>query len=407
MRKGWKVKFLLLSLLLVMAVTLAFLGTGSEGNENSAYDEPVGEMSSSELRIEGFGRNTRGGAGGTLYTVTTLSDSGPCSLRDYLSRKGPRIIKFGISGTIELKSNLEITEPFVTIDGSDAPFGGVAIRGAALGIYTDNVIVRYIRFRSGEVTDLSVDSIQIGSNNGSRASNVVLDHISASWGDDGNIDITGNAQNVTVQWSILSEDFGPGAMLIGYGTPTVSVHHNLFAHNSARNPEVISGNVDFVNNVVYNYGGPSYAAAWEGTTHVNFVANFYKAGVDSLPGEKNKFEIYLRDRQYGQGSTNFIQGNIGAKRPTDDLDEWSLVRAEDLMKASRIDTRHDYPLITTHSALAAYDLVMAQAGARLPCLDSVDRRVLADVKNGTGSIIKSTTRLGGWPDLTKPCGSQN
>lgn len=403
MRKGWTLKILFLCMILVITITATFWGKGSEGRESSTYDEPTGDISPTELKIEGFGRNTKGGAGGTLYTVTSLSDSGPCTLREYLGRKGPRIIKFAVSGTIELKSNLGIYEPFVTIDGSDAPSGGIAIKGGLFGIYADNVIIRHIRFRAGEFPDRSVDSVQIGSDNGSTASNIVLDHISASWGDDGNIDITGNAQNVTVQWSIISENLGPGGMLIGYGTPTVSVHHNLFVHNLGRNPEVTSGNIDLVNNVVYNYGGPSYVAAWEGNTHVNFVANFYKAGTNSLPDQKNKFEIILRDREHAEGSTTYIHGNIGTKRPNDDQDDWDMVQTDPFMKAGRVEARHDYPQVTTYAARVAYDLVLANAGARLPCLDEVDRRVIADVKNGTGSIVRSTSTLGGWPDLNKPC----
>ena len=43
--------------------------------------------------------------------------------------------------------------------------------------------------------------------------------------------------------------------------------------------------------------------------------------------------------------------------------------------------------------------VLEAAGATLPCRDSVDRRVVADVENRTGYIIDSPGQVGGYPRL--------
>jgi pectate lyase len=43
--------------------------------------------------------------------------------------------------------------------------------------------------------------------------------------------------------------------------------------------------------------------------------------------------------------------------------------------------------------------VLAGAGARVQGTDAADARVLADVQNGTGSIIDSPSEVGGWPVL--------
>ncbi len=78
-----------------------------------------------ELTIaEGFGAGAAGGRGGRVITVTNLNDGGPGSLRDALSARGPRIIRFVIGGNIELKSPLVVTEGRVTLDGETAPGQG-------------------------------------------------------------------------------------------------------------------------------------------------------------------------------------------------------------------------------------------------------------------------------------------
>lgn len=52
---------------------------------------------------EGFGASATGGAGGREIWVTTLDPSGPGSLREAVDAEGPRIVKFQVSGTIELR----------------------------------------------------------------------------------------------------------------------------------------------------------------------------------------------------------------------------------------------------------------------------------------------------------------
>src|SRR5262249_25018394 len=49
------------------------------------------------------------------------------------------------------------------------------------------------------------------------------------------------------------------------------------------------------------------------------------------------------------------------------------------------------------SARAAYDLVLGDVGATLPKRDTTDARIVADVKNRTGKIIRYEKDLGDWP----------
>ena len=51
----------------------------------------------------------------------------------------------------------------------------------------------------------------------------------------------------------------------------------------------------------------------------------------------------------------------------------------------------------TTSAQAALEAVLAQAGACRPVRDSVDARIVSEVRNRTGSVIDSQWEVGGWP----------
>ena len=135
------------------------------------------------------------------------------------------------------------------------------INGTA-GIYPDNAVIRYMRFRLGTdpINDAD-DSFSITSGN-----NIMIDHVSASWGSDENLSITGIANNVTVQWSLISEalnanNHGYGSLIAPETQGTrITLHHNLYANNAGRTPR--AGTRDYVtdfvfdyrNNVSYNWG---------------------------------------------------------------------------------------------------------------------------------------------------------
>lgn len=198
---------------------------------------------------------------------------------------------------------------------------------------------------------------------------------------------------------------------MNYGTnPTTTIHHNLFANNGARLPEMGIGNADFVNNVFYDwylYGRTLIfpgcnGCGGGGPIQANIVGNYYIPGSSSTLLPAFSKEVRLFDGGFASSSSVYLNGNISPNRPTDDLAQDALVW-DDNSGIPYAGARFNFPPVTTTSAAQAYNDVLANAGARLPCLDAVDRRVLLNVQNRTGSLISNPSEVGGWPDLTQSC----
>ena len=368
---------------------------------------------------EGYGRFAQGGRGGDVYHVTNLNDDGTGSLRHGIeSAQGPRTVVFDLSGTIELKSELEISGSHLTIAGQTAPGDGITLKDQCLKLEEANhIIIRYLRVRLGDENKpdgSGPDSITINYSN-----NIILDHISSSWGIDGNQDIRG-CTNYTFQWSIMSEALndslhgkGPHAMCGSFRAPksNISIHHNIFATSRNRHPSV-GGSVidpkwiiDFRNNVIYNQTGPTNI----GDNQVNFIGNYFRHGPESNPETPFvAMKASLLDKAQGYMSGNYFEGRddynknnyaaldfdysgraFGGSYPyAGDLDDWRVKEPYDLGAYTP----------TTHSAKEAYELVLAKAGASLK-RDAVDERLVQDVKNRSGKLLDSQDEVGGWPLL--------
>lgn len=362
---------------------------------------------------EGFGKYTTGGRGGKVYTVTNLNDSGQGSFRHAIEQKGPRIVVFAVDGTIDLKSKLIISNDSITIAGQSAPGEGICIKGYPLYVKANNVIIRYIRSRMGDLRAIEDDAM-----GAIRVRDLIIDHCSASWSVDECMSVY-NSTNVTVQWCIISHSLSKSAHSKGahgfggiWGGCGATFHHNLIAHNSSRNPRFASDGcnpVDFRNNVVYNWGYKSAYGGGRGNK-VNFVANYYKPGPATAEDKKAWF---LDPAEDGTGAY-YLVDNIMEGSDTVTVDNWKGVGDKSREKAIEA-----FPFIPIHqeSALSAYHSVLEKAGCSFR-RDSYDKRVVEEVRTGTAKggetygggnkgIIDSQNAVGGWPELKKGVSSKD
>jgi pectate lyase len=364
---------------------------------------------------EGFGSRTIAGRGGRIIEVTSLADSGPGSLREALEDPSPRIIVFRVGGIIELEESLIIGHPYVTVAAQTAPGGGICIKNAGIVIITHDVLIQHLRVRPGNEGDIEPennDAIAILGRHADvdGAYNVVLDHISASWGEDETISTWYGAHDITISWSIISEALNrsrhqkethSAGLLVGDSSYHVSMHHNLLAHNDFRNPLIAQGGThDFVNNVIYNWGVLPAEIIDEGSnTFLNFIGNYFIPGPSTIVGP---YEILFA----GGDPRIYVEGNLGPHRPDTTMDEWSLVgfgygeegnAPEEYRSQTRFTT---YP-ITATSAVQALEEVLAGSGATVPVRDLVDQRVVNEVQMRTGAIIDSPEDVGGYPILAR------
>ncbi len=172
---------------------------------------PRGRRCPRSREPKGRGRPPRAAGAGPSSSSPTWPTRGPAASGPPSRPKGPRIVVFGVAGLITLERPLDIQHPFLTLAGQTAPGDGVCIRGESVHINTHDVIIRYLRFRRG---NLNVRDDALG---GYPVSDIIVDHVSASWGLDENLSLyrwikeEGGKQlkmpleRVTIQWSITSE----------------------------------------------------------------------------------------------------------------------------------------------------------------------------------------------------------
>jgi pectate lyase len=357
---------------------------------------------------EGFGAFTPGGRGGKTIYVDNLNDSGPGSLRDAIQTAGPRTITFRVGGVIRLKSTLRIEEPFITIDGQNAPGAGILIRDHGIEVRTHDVVLRYFRVRVGD-DDVNLsepkarDSYYGGSGEhalyfieGSK--NCIADHLSLSWSTTKILSVTKLSDLITIQWCILSEalNFADHGYASIAGGNRVTWHHNLFAHNLSRNVR-FGGLVDadFRNNVIYDWGHTCGNGEFD---RVNYIGNYVKAG----PSTTQTPRLFIDGQEVAMPGSLFVTNNIleGAvswQHPN--KDNWQGMGYYFDRATVAAPQPFPAPPVTTELPQDAYEDVLKNAGATLPMRDSTDARVVNETRNGTGHIIKWVKNVGGWPNF--------
>jgi hypothetical protein len=363
---------------------------------------------------EGGGMYSFGGRGGKVIVVTSLADSGPGTFREACETGGARTIVFNIAGIIQLKTPLIIRAPYVTIAGQTAPGDGICIAGETVWVNTHDVVICHMRFRRGE-TYVGRRDDAIG---GNPVGNIMIDHVSASWGLDENMSIyrhmfddgTGNKPwkfgtvNITIQNSIFSEALDTYNHSFGstLGGENCTFSRNLWANNTGRNPSIgWNGIFNFSNNVVYNWwhrtvDGGDYTALY------NIINNYYKPG-PITPKDKPVGHRILKPEtgrsQLGRlvFGRAYVNGNIMEGYPEVTKDNWAGgVQIEDEPDAGNyfdnMKWHKPFPMapVTILSAEEAYETVLENAGAILPRRDPVDERIIKQVRTNEVDLSNYT-----------------
>lgn len=405
---------------------------------------------------EGYGKFTTGGRGTTsvpttIFEVTNLTDVNTVgSLRYAINATAThRTIVFRVSGTIRLTSKLNIKSN-TTIAGQTAPGDGICLADYPVALNGNNIIVRYIRFRMGDKNQLLTSPANCGvpvapftascmpldgsggddAFGGTGYKNIIIDHCTSSWSTDEAMTIY-RGDSTTIQWCMMSEplnysyhfetgdtDFerhGYGGI---WGGQKASFHHNLFAHLQGRVPRFDGSrnlgngattgleNADFRNNVLYNWA--SYNTNGGEGGNYNIVNNYYKYGPSTSTGSSSGVSIRYEVINPGKQATPvlpygkyYLSGNYVDGSTANTNNNWLGAAMSGGSYADTTSAKATVPFATiavnTHAALDAYNYVLATGGCSLPKRDTLDARIINDVKNRTGRIIDVQ---GGYPHGT-------
>ncbi len=394
----------------------------------------------------GPGALSVGGRNGRVTYVTNLNASGPESFRAACEAQGRRIIVFKVSGIIEVKKPIVIKHPYVTIAGQTAPAGGILLKGHNLVIQTHDVILRFIRIRTGRRDDFGNQEGDCLVLTGD-CHNVIVDHCSFSWSNDENVSIwqTGPViRNITFSWNLIAEGLSykhaSCGMLIGgsggnAGVEKLLINNNLFMSCKNRMPELKCKTVRLVNNIIYNWGW--WATGIHGRVDADIVANKYVRGPSTYAWPHSdpeaNYPVWLRtDRPSTatgreRNASIYFDENIWPNNNGDrGKDNWNMIVEAPVWKV--IHERPDKKKYRRNSILTMYvycpvspvekldEILLSDVGASRRLdekgnwqsnRDSVDIRLIEEYKNRKGQIPLDENKVGGFPDIPENTGCKS
>jgi len=400
------------------------------------------------------------GAGQIVYHVTKLNSAIDDSARfDFGTlRYGldnnnfpagvPRTIVFDVGGVFSLgrlpqagwdpngngwdaQSRLTIGGTNITFAGQTAPGTGVIFMGGGLKPQGNNNIIRNITVASGYgmrnwwkpgdpfpeqppaqpsslgpgiFPDATVyDAMDIS------GTNLMIDHVSTLYATDESISMNEVANNITVQYSNISQGqnypqwdaegggftgHALGSLLEAGPQAAISFHHNLYAHEKARVPQMQGGGpayYDFRNNVFYNWFGT--AGTKRGSTFLNLASNFYLAG----DGGDNPIGGNNTGVTTQGGGTGVMSASSSVSRVGNVLDSNKDADPNDGITLSQGTAGPFWAggvvtyAGTTDTARVAFDRVLDYMGAnwwtRDDVIDTPDERIINEARTGTGKIM--------------------
>ena len=305
-----------------------------------------------------------------------------------------------VGGYVELKAVLRIASD-ITIAGQTAPGDGIMLYGRSISFSGQkNVIVRYLRFREGIAGDKGKCSVNL-----SGGSNMIFDHCSIEWGRWDCLGLTQGSHDITFQDCIIGEGVDPQRFgSLSDSVTNITYTHNLWINNQSRNPKA-KGRIQYVNNVVYNWGVCGLVGGHSGADHFqDVVGNYFIAGPNSNSHFVGEFtttdHVFQKDNFADTDKDGKLNGRLivaadfgsGENAPT-------IVNAPSVAPLDRLKIE---------SASDALSNVLAQAGCSLH-RDAVDARLIDEVKSfGTrGKISHSEAEVGGIGELKEVHASAN
>lgn len=344
----------------------------------------------------GFGRYTTGGRGGEVYHVTNLNDAGAGSFRDAVSKPG-RIVVFDVSGIINLQSTL-IFSGNSTIAGQTAPGDGVMLYGDRVSFSgASNLIVRHFRVRMGIGGTSAKDAAGVA-----NGSDMMFDHMSVNWGRDETFSISWDSKgtepgNITIQNSIIGqglETHSCGGLVQTDGG--VTLFRNLYIDNKTRNPKV-KGLNQFVNNVVYNWGGGggyimggSAGDSWAVIENNYFIKGPSTGSTAAFVRSTETFQVYQKNNMLDYDLNGALNGTAAAASIFDGA---TLAASY----SGFTGAPQSHPVLDGQtSAEEAYQIVVKSVGASKPARDEVDKYIVGELTSlgKKGALIANESALG-------------
>ncbi len=354
--------------------------------------------------IEGGGKHVTGGRGGKVLKVTSLADDGSeGTFRWAINQSGARYIVFDISGTIFLNDVLNINNGDLTIAGQSAPGDGICVAGFPVNLKANNIVIRFLRFRMGNINIDKLNADGADAINGRDLTDLVIDHCSISWSTDECASFYDN-KNFTMQWCIVSESLrlaghskgshGYGAMWGGFNA---TFHHNLLAHHDSRTPRFCGGAhaeeeipTEYCNNVTYNWSqNGCYGAE---SMLMNIRNNYYKPGTATPTKSMTRILGISPDSTAVGGVMTYqwgkyyVEGNYFHNHSNVTEDNWQGMDVDDKYNQTLLGLKQEVPFTTASllkmdDAETAYKKVLATAGCSYS-RDALDTRIVEEVKAG-------------------------
>ncbi len=368
------------------------------------------------------GITTAAGRGGAIHRVVNLNASGAGSLKACVDASGPRVCVFEVSGTIRMPGDLVLRNPNITIAGQTAPSPGIMLRGGGLFVRTSDVLVQHLHVRPGDDAGgeppINRDGLKISGPPDAPISNIVIDHCSFSWSIDevasawsswNNVSLTNNIFAEPLHESIHPEGAHGYGVIIGPVAGNITLAGNLMSGNKSRNPLTNGTKTVIVNNVIYNWtnNGVEMQSQKGAVTNNSVVGNVFVKG----PQTSGKAPILIRGdkTKLPAGSKVFIADN-DAEGAT--ADPWAIVDSvfgdvnmKSIKSATPVGWPAGFTTLPTKDGVA-FNHVLKFVGARPSDRDAVDKRIVQQVRDKTGSSIncvapngtaRCNKNAGGWP----------